>query len=646
MLFRFTFLIFILIFSVSEAKPPRLAPHIVKNKIEEILKAHVSYKRWTAELVDRTLKNFLDELDPTKTYFVEEAITKWLEPTPETLQRALDGFHTGDFSLFYDIHAAFAVAIDRRGEIEDKILSMELPKGVKSAEFKDLSWATNDGELLNRILRIKALQLDATQKLASEHQSRFIQRLQKGRINREQEFIGGTKEEQTRQTLSVVLKAAASALDAHTNYFTPKEANQFMIQVQQRLFGIGAQLRDDLDGLSVVRILENSPASLSNKLKINDKIIAVNQESIIGMEITEAVELIRGEQGSSVLLTILRQSGDGEERKSETLEIALVRNEVILEETRLESVIEPYGDGVIAILKLYSFYQDQNNCSASDIRKAIEEIEKEHALKGVILDLRSNAGGLLAQAVSVTGLFINKGIVVSIKDHLGKIQHLREVEGTPVWQGPLFCLVNRASASAAEIVSQTLQDYGRAIVLGDAHTFGKGSFQTFTLEPHNSPKVNSQGEYKVTRGKYYTVSGKSPQLIGVASEIVIPGILSELDIGEAFAKFPLENDSIPPNFEDDLSDLSPFHKMQLGSMYKYHQQERLTTYEPYIKKLNYNSTMRIERNKNYQGFLKELAQKNFDAESVNLFAQTDLQLIETLNVMKDLILLRELKGDL
>jgi len=610
------------------------------------LKAHVSYKRWTAELVDRTLKNFLDELDPTKTYFVEEAITKWLEPTPETLQRALDGFHTGDFSLFYDIHAAFAVAIDRRGEIEDKILSMELPKGVKSAEFKDLSWATNDGELLNRILRIKALQLDATQKLASEHQSRFIQRLQKGRINREQEFIGGTKEEQTRQTLSVVLKAAASALDAHTNYFTPKEANQFMIQVQQRLFGIGAQLRDDLDGLSVVRILENSPASLSNKLKINDKIIAVNQESIIGMEITEAVELIRGEQGSSVLLTILRQSGDGEERKSETLEIALVRNEVILEETRLESVIEPYGDGVIAILKLYSFYQDQNNCSASDIRKAIEEIEKEHALKGVILDLRSNAGGLLAQAVSVTGLFINKGIVVSIKDHLGKIQHLREVEGTPVWQGPLFCLVNRASASAAEIVSQTLQDYGRAIVLGDAHTFGKGSFQTFTLEPHNSPKVNSQGEYKVTRGKYYTVSGKSPQLIGVASEIVIPGILSELDIGEAFAKFPLENDSIPPNFEDDLSDLSPFHKMQLGSMYKYHQQERLTTYEPYIKKLNYNSTMRIERNKNYQGFLKELAQKNFDAESVNLFAQTDLQLIETLNVMKDLILLRELKGDL
>ena len=610
------------------------------------MKAHVSYKRWTAELVDRTLKNFLDELDPTKTYFVEEAITKWLEPTPETLQRALDGFHTGDFSLFYDIHAAFAVAIDRRGEIEDKILSMELPKGVKSAEFKDLSWATNDGELLNRILRIKALQLDATQKLASEHQSRFIQRLQKGRINREQEFIGGTKEEQTRQTLSVVLKAAASALDAHTNYFTPKEANQFMIQVQQRLFGIGAQLRDDLDGLSVVRILENSPASLSNKLKINDKIIAVNQESIIGMEITEAVELIRGEQGSSVLLTILRQSGDGEERKSETLEIALVRNEVILEETRLESVIEPYGDGVIAILKLYSFYQDQNNCSASDIRKAIEEIEKEHALKGVILDLRSNAGGLLAQAVSVTGLFINKGIVVSIKDHLGKIQHLREVEGTPVWQGPLFCLVNRASASAAEIVSQTLQDYGRAIVLGDAHTFGKGSFQTFTLEPHNSPKVNSQGEYKVTRGKYYTVSGKSPQLIGVASEIVIPGILSELDIGEAFAKFPLENDSIPPNFEDDLSDLSPFHKMQLGSMYKYHQQERLTTYEPYIKKLNYNSTMRIERNKNYQGFLKELAQKNFDAESVNLFAQTDLQLIETLNVMKDLILLRELKGDL
>ena len=142
------------------------------------------------------------------------------------------------------------------------------------------------------------------------------------------------------------------------------------------------------------------------------------------MDITEAVELIRGEKGTPVLLTLLRETGEGEKRQTEKLEIELIRNEVVLEETRLETTFEPYGDGVIATFRLFSFYQDQKSSSAGDIRKALEQIKKEHKLKGVILDLRGNAGGLLTQAVNVTGLFINKGIVVSIKDS--------------TWQSPTF----------------------------------------------------------------------------------------------------------------------------------------------------------------------------------------------------------------
>jgi carboxyl-terminal processing protease len=199
--------------------------------------------------------------------------------------------------------------------------------------------------------------------------------------------------------------------------------------------------------------------------------------------------------------------------------------------------------------------------------------------------------------------------------------------------------VNRASASAAEIVAQTLQDYGRALVIGDDHTFGKGSFQTFTLDPVNNAKVNPQGEYKVTRGRYYTVSGKSPQLKGVPSDIVIPGILSQLDIGEKFAKFPLENDEIESHFEDDLSDISPFHRLQLGPMYKYNLQQKLTTYASYVDVLKKNSQIRIETNKNYQNFLTEIEKKNFDSDPIELFGQSDLQLVESLNVMKDLIFL-------
>ena len=199
--------------------------------------------------------------------------------------------------------------------------------------------------------------------------------------------------------------------------------------------------------------------------------------------------------------------------------------------------------------------------------------------------------------------------------------------------------MNRASAYAAEIVAQTLQDYGRAIVIGDDHTFGKGSFQTFTLDPINNPKVNPQGEYKVTRGRYYTVSGKSPQLTGVLSDIPVPGLLSELDIGEKFAKFPLANDEIDPHFDDDLSDISPFHRIQLGPMYKYNLQTKLSTYIPYLEVLRKNSKLRIETNKNYQNFLVELKKKNFDSEPIDLFGQSDLQMVEALNVMKDLIFL-------
>lgn len=639
------FFLFLLIAAVGEGKPPQLMPRDVKSKIEEILKAHVSHKTLTPELMERSLQNFLEELDPTKTYLIEEEIEPWIHPSEATLQKALEGYKNSDFSLYKEIHTVFLRAIERRNVLQPQIAQIDLPKGVKNEEFKNLTWAKSEEELLNRLVRIKALQLEAADKLGDETKDKFFQRLEKRRMNREMECLGSNEDDRMRLTLSYFLKASTAALDSHTNYFTPSEANQFMIQVQQRLFGIGAQLRDDLDGLSVIRILENSPASISNKLKINDKIIAVDHEPVVGMDISEAVELIRGEKGTPVFLTLLRNIEEEGVRKTEKFEIELIRNEVVLEETRLETTFEPYGDGVIANLRLFSFYQDPKSSSALDISKVLEHVKKEQKLKGVMLDLRSNAGGLLTQAVSVTGLFINKGIVVSIKDNTGRVQHLRETEGKPVWEGPLFVLVNRASASAAEIVAQTLQDYGRALVIGDDHTFGKGSFQTFTLDPINNPKINPQGEYKVTRGRYYTVSGKSPQLKGVGSDIVVPGLLSQIDIGEKFAKFPLENDEIDPHFEDDLSDISPFHRIQLGPMYKFNLQQRLTTYLPYLEVLQKNSQLRIDTNKNYQNFLIEIEKKNFDSDPVSLFGQSDLQLVESLNIMKDLVFLMNIEDN-
>jgi len=468
-----------------------------------------------------------------------------------------------------------------------------------------------------------------------------MKRLDKRRIKRAEELCPTSNKQRQRLVLSIVLKSVSSALDSQTAYFTPAEANQFMIQVQQRLFGIGAQLRDDLNGFTLVRLLEGGPAKESGKLRVSDRIIAVNGEPVVGMEIIEAVELIRGPKGSKVLLTILREHGEGEEVQEEKLDVNITRGEVVLTETRLEKSFEPFGDGVIGILHLFSFYQDSNTSSASDLQEAINELKENHNLKGIILDLRNNAGGLLPQAVAVTGLFIKKGIVVSVKDNTGQVQHLRNIDGKVTWDGPLAVLTNKTSASAAEIVAQTLQDYGRAILIGDETTYGKGTFQTFTLESANYGKINPKGEFKVTRGCYYTVSGKSPQLVGVRPDIVVPGIYSELEIGEQYSKFPLENESIPPNFEDDLSDVPPMHRHQIIRLYKFDLQKILTIYNPYMEILKQNSAQRIEQNKNYQKFLSELTNRDTLSETAESYGLSDLQLIETSNIIKDLILLMQ-----
>jgi carboxyl-terminal processing protease len=233
--------------------------------------------------------------------------------------------------------------------------------------------------------------------------------------------------------------------------------------------------------------------------------------------------------------------------------------------------------------------------------------------------------------------------VVSIKDDAGDIQHLRDLDGTVAWNGPLVVLVNRASASASEIVAQTLQDYGRAIIIGDDHTYGKGSFQTFTLNAGGkTATVNPEGEYKVTRGKYYTVSGKTPQLTGVIADVTVPGALSQAEIGEKYSKYPLENDRIKENFDDDLSDVPFMQRDRIRLLYKFNLQRKIDIDQKFLEILRKNSSQRIAQNKNYQNFLKELKKEeknNVEEDSMEQFGQDDLQLNEANNVMKDMILL-------
>ncbi len=628
-----------------EAKLPDLTERDINEKINEIMKSHVTHKQLSSPLIKRIINNFIDELDPGKVYFSLIEVQEWIGQSDGRANELLIEFKQGNFTVFQQIHSALIEAINRRKEIERSIQPFDNDYAINPREFYQMDWAEDHNELTLRLQKIKTLQMRTAEKLEGEIRNKFLKHIEKRRAFREEELVGTSEEKKKQLIYAYILKAAASSLDSQTAYFTPDEATGFMIQVQQRLFGIGIQLRDDLSGFMVVKIIDGGPASLNTKgLKVRDRIVAVDSEPVVGMDITEAVDLIRGKEGTTVTLTILRPLENDEEdptgKQEEKIDIKIVRGEVVLKETRIESSYEPFGDGIIAHIKLFSFYQDPQSSSASDLYNKFSELQKDHKINGVILDLRNNSGGILPQAVAVAGLFIGKGIVVSIKDNDGQIHHLRNIEPQKMWNGPLVILINRLSASAAEIVAQALQDYGRALVVGDDHSFGKGTFQTFTLDTVHHDKVNPKGEYKVTRGMYYTVSGKSPQLVGVKSDVVVPGYLSEMQIGEQYSKYPLENAAIKENFDDDLADIPQKQREYVRKLYKFNLQPKIRLYIKHREILQVNSDERVVKNKNYQNFLIEIKEETKDQDIIDvIYGQNDLQFEESINVMKDLILL-------
>src|SRR3989304_2229443 len=278
--------------SLGEARAPQLTAHDTRVKVEEILKAHATYHKLKPELIRRALVNYIDELDPGKTYCIKPDLMTWLEPSEELLIKTTKDIKNELFTTFEELHEVMICAIARRNALEGKIDPNNLPKKVQPSEFKEIDWASSEAELLDRLTRIRSLQIETAEKLEQETKQQFLQRLSKRRYAREEELITHSPTERRQVVLSYALKSISSALDSQTAYFTPSEASQFMIQVQQRLYGIGAQLRDDLNGITVLRLLDDGPASLGKKLKVGDRMLAVNGEPIVGLDIIDAVELI------------------------------------------------------------------------------------------------------------------------------------------------------------------------------------------------------------------------------------------------------------------------------------------------------------------------------------------------------------------
>ncbi len=355
----------------------------------------------------------------------------------------------------------------------------------------------------------------------------------------------------------------ARAFDPHTNYLPPDKKEDFDIQMRGSLEGIGALLREEDGLIKVVRIIPGSPSAKQGRLQAEDTILQVAEKGtepvdVTDMRLSDAVRLIRGSKGSEVLLTVKKPDGIKEI-------IPIIRDVVQIEETFVkDTVLDSPDGGKIGYVLIPSFYRDfektKNGDDArnatEDTRKALEDLKKTK-LEGIILDLRDDGGGSLVDAVDIAGLFVKSGPIVQVKNSYGKTRVLDDDDDKIEYSGPLVVLVNQFSASASEIVAAALQDYKRAVIVGGAHTHGKGTVQTIINLNENMPvlqfkKMEDLGALKVTIQKFYRITGGSTQYKGVVPDIILPSLFQYLKSGEKYLDYSLPWDQVGP------VDFSPF----------------------------------------------------------------------------------------
>jgi carboxyl-terminal processing protease len=383
--------------------------------------------------------------------------------------------------------------------------------------------------------------------------------------------------------LEYYLTSLAHVYDPHTDYMGRSQAENFAITMNLALFGIGAVLGTDMDGYCKIMDIKPGPAMNSKKLKVGDRIVAVAQSNappvdVVEMNLNKVVAMIRGPKGSEVTLTIVSADSTSDRR-----EVTLVRDEIKLDDQAAKAkVIDlPTENGQtvrIGVIDLPSFYvpMDLGNSrkllaadgdgsphyTSGDVARLITKLKAENC-QGIVLDLRRNGGGSLEECVKLTGLFIKGGPVVQVSDGKGQPHIDTDPDNSCLYDGPLVVLTSRLSASASEILAGALQDYGRAVVVGDLSTHGKGTVQQlnplrYFIEPRGV-QTNDPGTLKITKAKFYRASGASTQLKGVMSDIVLPSKFNVMkDIGESALENALRWDEIPTAKYEKLDRVAPF----------------------------------------------------------------------------------------
>ncbi len=372
-------------------------------------------------------------------------------------------------------------------------------------------------------------------------------------------------EDEDIDVIEAYFSALTHAYDPHSDYFPPEEAQNFSIQaIKHAVTGIGAVLRSEDGYATIEEVIAGGPADLDKHLQAGDRIIAVGQGTdkpvdAVYMKLNHVVDMIRGRKGSMVHLVVIPAGAvEGAAHK----DIVLKRDEVSIKDSLAKAEIIEHslpGGGVekLGVIDLHDFYDK----TAPNVATLVQRLKQEQ-VDGIILDLRGNGGGLLDQAVDLTGLFVKREPVVQIRQSNGNIDQLGPEDSRPIYDGPLVVMVNKMSASATEIVAAALQDYGRAVIVGDQSTHGKGTVQTLIpldqQMPIGFPSDPGSGNLKMTVQKFYRVAGGSTQQKGVVPDIVLPSVLDAFELGETMLPYNLPYDTVPAVHFDDFNLTAPY----------------------------------------------------------------------------------------
>lgn len=528
------------------------------------------------ELSNQFLEDYLKSLDYGRLYFTQEDVDHFRAEYGDRLHTML--LQGRSMTAAEEIYRTFQKRVQARVDLTERLLAANefdfskdesvqrsrkdapWPKDEKAAEEL---WRLQIKEaVLGEILRRETLTRRAEEQGKADPGVDDRSPVEKVSL-RYKRFLNSVVEDVDAEDIAnYFLSSVARSYDPHTDYMSARESDRFRDGMKNQLVGIGAMLQAEEDGATkIMGIVVGGPADREGELKLNDRVVAVDSLNtglpedmidIMFMKIDKVVELIRGKEGTSVALKVEPAGGP----PGETNIIVIERGQVELKDEQASGqVIEMLDEdgeasrlGVITLPSFYADFQEGKTRSSVDVERILIRLIDEK-IDGLVLDLRNNGGGSLEEVRRMTGFFIDRGAVVQVKDSVGTVQVKEADSRKPIYTGPMVVMTDKSSASASEILAGALQDYNRAVVVGESSTFGKGTVQQpmeiLKMMPLLAAKDRA-GAVKMTIQKFYRPSGSSTQVVGVVPQIVVPSLMDALEVGEAYLDKPLPHDRIRP----------------------------------------------------------------------------------------------------